>query len=134
MLSVVTGTIWMLGFAAMTGSKLNFLNFVVIPITLGISLDYGANIFSRYRLEGPGSIGHVISNVGGAVMLCALTTIIGYATLLTSNNLALRSFGLLADAGEVACIIAAEIVMTAAIIVLERRRVRPSTATPPTKE
>jgi len=134
LLSVVVGTIWMLGFAAVTGSKLNFLNFVVIPITLGISLDYGANIFSRYRLEGPGSIGHVISNVGGAVMLCALTTIIGYATLLTSNNLALRSFGLLADAGEVACIIAAEIVMTAAIILLERRRVRPSTATPPTKE
>ena len=119
-LSVVVGTLWMLGFAAVTGSKLNFLNFVVIPITLGISLDYGANIYSRYRQEGPGSMLDVISNAGGAVMLCALTTIIGYATLLTSNNLALRSFGLLADVGEIACILSAEVVMTAFIVWRER--------------
>ncbi len=115
-LSVIVGTVWMLGFAAVTGSKLNFLNFVVIPITLGISIDYGSNIFTRCRQEGPGSIINVISNAGGAVMLCALTTIIGYATLLTSNNLALRSFGLLADIGEIACIVSAEIVMTAFIV------------------
>jgi len=65
-------------------------------------------------------MGRVVSSAGGAVMLCALTTIIGYATLLTSTNLALRSFGLLADVGEVACILAAEVVMTAFIVWHER--------------
>jgi len=120
MLPVVIGTVWMLGVAALMGAKLNFLNFVVIPITLGISVDYGSNIISRYLQEGRGSMGRVVSSAGGAVMLCALTTIIGYATLLTSTNLALRSFGLLADVGEVACILAAEVVMTAFIVWHER--------------
>lgn len=120
LMSVFVGTIWMLGFAALTNMKLNFLNFVVIPITLGIGVDYGTNIFSRYKEEGRGSIPGVISSTGGAVLLCSLTTIIGYATLITSNNLALRSFGLIADIGEITCIIAAELVMTAYIVWRER--------------
>jgi predicted RND superfamily exporter protein len=122
MMSVVVGTGWMLGFAALFDLKLNFLNFVVIPIGLGISVDYGANILNRYRLEGPGRMETVMRSTGGAVFLCALTTIIGYATLITSTNMALQTFGVMADLGEICCIFTAEVTMTALIVWMDRRR------------
>jgi predicted RND superfamily exporter protein len=122
LVSVMLGTLWMVGFAALADVKLNFLNFVVIPITLGIGVDYGANIFSRYRLEGRGHIADVIRTTGGAVTLASLTTIIGYATLISSTNMALQSFGIMADIGEITCLFTAEIAMTALIVWIESHR------------
>jgi predicted RND superfamily exporter protein len=122
--AVVLGTLWMVGIAAVFGMKVNFLNFVVLPITLGIAVDYGANIYSRYRAEGPGRMGEVITSTGGAVFLASLTTIIGYATLITSTNMALQSFGIVADIGEITTLIAAEISMCALIVWLERKNDR----------
>ena len=120
--SVGLGTLWMLGTAALFDYKLNFLNFVVIPITLGIGVDYGANIYARYRQEGPGGITRVMTSTGGAVVATSMTTIIGYATLITSTNMALQSFGIVADIGEFACLASAELVMTALIVWLDRSR------------
>lgn len=122
--SVLLGTLWMIGFAALFDLKLNFLNFVVIPITLGISVDYGANIFSRYRIEGPGRMVEVLKSTGGAVVLASGTTILGYATLITSTNMALQSFGLIADIGEFTCLATAELTMTALIVWIEQNRSR----------
>ncbi len=120
LMAVIVGSLWMIGFAALFDLKLNFLNFVVIPITLGISVDYGANIFSRYRMEGSGSIAHVIKSTGGAVVLSSGTTILGYASLITSTNMALQSFGIIADIGEFTTLGTAEIVMCALIVWLEQ--------------
>jgi predicted RND superfamily exporter protein len=55
----------------------------------------------------PDEIEETLSGTGAAVALCSLTTIIGYSSLLASQNPALRSFGLVADLGEVTCLVAA---------------------------
>lgn len=102
--------------------KLNFLNFIVIPLTIGIGVDYGVNVAQRYVQEGRGSMRFVLASTGGAVALCSLTTIIGYSALLLSRNLALVSFGKLANLGELACLAAALTVLPAAIVWMERRR------------
>ena len=104
--------------------KINFLNFIVIPLTIGIGVDYGVNVALRYEQEGAGSMRRVLASTGGAVVLCSLTTIIGYSALFLSRNLALVSFGKLANLGEVACLAAALTVLPAAVIWLERRRAR----------
>ena len=44
-----------------------------------------------------------------------MTTIIGYSSLLMSHNRALRSFGLLADLGEVTCLLAALVALPALV-------------------
>src|SRR6185436_14290545 len=93
--------------------KLNFMNFVALPITLGVGADYAANIWARMRNEGVGQIKNVIAETGSAVALCSMTTMIGYSSLLLSRNRALRSFGLLADLGEIACLLAALVVLPA---------------------
>lgn len=110
---LLLGVVWLVGAAAWAHVKLDFLNFVVLPITFGIGVDYAANILQRVRLEGAGSLDRVLRETGGAVALCSLTTIIGYASLLVADNRALRGFGLLASLGEVACIVAALVALPA---------------------
>ena len=105
--SLLVGVAWLVGAAAGAHVRLNFLNFVVLPITFGIGVDYAVNIVQRYRLEGPGTLTRVLRETGGAVALCSATTITGYASLLVADNRALRGFGLLASLGEVTCLAAA---------------------------
>jgi predicted RND superfamily exporter protein len=114
--SLLLGVSWLVGLAAAFRVRLNFLNFVVLPITFGIGVDYAVNIMQRRRIEGPGSLKHVLRETGGAVALCSATTIIGYASLLAADNRALKGFGLLASIGEVVCLAAALFVLPAWIM------------------
>ena len=45
-----------------------------------------------------------LATTGGAVFLCSYTTIVGYGSLLLSQNLGIHSFGLAAMLGEVSCL------------------------------
>lgn len=94
------------------GVKVNFLNFIALPITFGIGADYAVNIYSRYLLERQALTARdaayrAVASTGGAVALCSLTTVIGYASLLVARNGALISFGELAIIGEIVCFVAA---------------------------
>jgi hypothetical protein len=100
--------------------KINFLNFIAFPITFGIGVDYGVNVFQRYRQEGSKNISKVIQYTGGAVGLCSLTTIIGYGSLLVAQSQAFVSFGILAVIGEITCVIAAIVSLPALLILKDR--------------
>ncbi len=110
---LVIGVTYLLGLEAILHIKLNFFNFIALPVTFGIGVDYICNLLQRYRYEGRGSIRKVLVTVGGAIVLCSLTTLIGYATLLTATNQALASFGWLGLLGEMACLFSAIVVMPA---------------------
>jgi predicted RND superfamily exporter protein len=110
---LLIGVAWLVGLAAVAHVRINFLNFVVLPITFGIGVDYSVNIIQRYRLEGRGSLARVIRETGGAVSLCSSTTVIGSASLFVADNHALAGFGLLASLGEVSCLTAALVALPA---------------------
>jgi hypothetical protein len=105
--SLGVGILWFMGLAGAFQLRLNMLNFIALPITFGIGVDYAVNVFQRRRIDHTASIAECVRTTGGAVALCSLTTIIGYSSLLIARNQALISFGLLADLGEVACLAAA---------------------------
>jgi len=121
-LALALGIMWLGGMLGYLHLKLNFMNFVTLPITLGVGADYAANIWARLRDEGPGQIREVIATTGSAVVLCSTTTMIGYSTLLLANNRALRSFGLAADIGEITCLLAALIFMPVLVRAFWRHR------------
>jgi predicted RND superfamily exporter protein len=102
-----SGTLLMLAAASLAGLRVNFLDFVALPITIGIGIDYSVNIVARARQDGPGSARAVLSTTGGAVALCSFTTVVGYGSLLLSANQGIRSFGLAAILGELTCITSA---------------------------
>jgi uncharacterized protein len=126
---------WLVGIASLVAFMfvkkihLNFLNFVAIPITIGIGAEYAHNMMQRYRFEGPGKLRHVVRATGGALMLCSLTTSIGYFALLFSINKGIHSFGLSAAVGELTCIAATVLWLPALLALLERRKSRRQLAT-----
>lgn len=119
--ALILGVLWLGGIILSYGIKINFLNFIALPITFGIGVDYGVNIFQRYREEGIGSVVRVIRDTGGAVGLCSFTTIVGYSSLLIASNQAFVSFGMLAVIGEITCVIAAIISLPAYLILNDRK-------------
>lgn len=125
---LLLGVLWLVGLAAAFRVRVNFLNFVVLPITFGIGVDYAVNIVQRYRLEGRGSLARVIRETGGAVALCSTTTIIGYSSLFAADNQALAGFGLLASLGELSCLSAALIALPAWVLGRTSEPVRPTVA------
>ncbi len=116
------GVIWLAGIILGFKLKINFLNFIALPITFGIGVDYGVNIFQRYRESAKSNILAVIKNTGSAVGLSSFTTSTGYASLLIASNQGFVSFGALAVAGELTCVIAAVIALPAFLVLMNRRR------------
>jgi len=122
--SLLLGVWATLGIAALFDVRLNFLNFVAIPLTFGIGVEYAINLYDRIRaLQGDVTGG--IESAAGAVAACSLTTMLGYGSLLVGDNLALRSFGKYAVFGEIACLLTALLVMPSALLLWQRRATRP---------
>lgn len=108
--------------------KLNFFNFITIPITIGIGVDYAINIYYRYKADHERSITDAVASTGSAVFLCSWTTIIGYGTMLWAKNQAMASFGLMAVIGEVSCLAFALLFMPAWLGMREDKRRHPDKA------
>lgn len=122
-LSSLLLAVWLtLGAAATWDVRLNFLNFVALPLTFGIGVEYAINLYDRYRALG-GDIAGSVQSVGGAIAACSLTTMLGYGTLLFGDNLALRSFGKYAVIGELSCLSMALLVLPAGLSLFRRRRI-----------
>jgi hypothetical protein len=114
--------------------KINFLNFAALPITFGIGADYSINVVQRYRADGARDILAALRTTGGAVVLCSLTTMLGYLALVGSHNRGIRSLGTIAVVGEVSCLLAAVVVLPSLWLLIERRRARrapPASSTAP---
>ncbi|MBK6577069.1 MAG: MMPL family transporter [Sandaracinaceae bacterium] len=110
---------------AVLGLKINFLNFIAIPIAFGLGVEYAVNVVRRYVQEeaegNPEAVRAAVAETGGAVILCSITTILGYITLHSSRNQAIQSFGDAGGISEVACISAAVLTIPATLLWLERR-------------
>lgn len=124
--ALLVGVAWLCGIFALLGLKLNFLNFIALPITFGIGVDYAVNIVERYGegLRRGRGVLSMMKTTGGAVVLCSLTTILGYVALLGSLNQAVRSLGTAAVLGEICCLLAAVLFLPAAARLREQRRAR----------
>lgn len=130
--ALLLGVTFMLGALAWSGAKLNFSNFVALPITFGISADYSINMLRRFQSEGE-STDERLSQTSGALALCSAMTVIGWGALLLVENQALFSFGVFAISGEVASLVVAVLALPAVLSWLtsgsrQRKSGRPGTA------
>ncbi|HVY47546.1 MAG TPA: MMPL family transporter [Minicystis sp.] len=119
--SLLVGVAWLVALLVLFGIKINFLNFIALPITFGIGVDYAVNVVHRYEREGADGALIAVRETGGAVILCSLTTTLGYLALVKSMNFAVRSLGMAAVLGEVCCLVAAVLVLPAALLWLRSR-------------
>ncbi|MDB4954302.1 MAG: exporters of the superfamily [Myxococcales bacterium] len=120
LVATVAGSVLMVAVCALLGLKVNFLDFVALPITLGLGVDYAINVAHRHDHDDDPDPLATLRTSGSAVFVCSLTTIIGYGSLLVSENLAIRGFGTASLIGEVTCV-ATALVVVPAMLALGRR-------------
>jgi uncharacterized protein len=106
--ATTTGSLLMIAACALLGLKVSFLDFIALPITLGLGIDYAINVAHR---DAPAR--ELLATSGSAVFICSLTTIIGYGSLLVSENLAIRGFGTASLIGEITCVLSALVLVPA---------------------
>lgn len=117
--SLLLGLLWMVGGMSILNIRLHFLNLLAFPIALGNGVDYAVNVVQRYNAElaqgqsAQASAAVAVRETGGAVVLCSLTTIIGYLSIHISDNQALRSFAAAMAIAETTCVITAVILLPA---------------------
>ncbi len=121
LIGTAAGSLLMVAVCALLDIKVNFLDFVALPITLGLGIDYAINIAHRHDTDEVPDPIQTLRTSGSAVFVCSLTTIIGYGSLLISDNLAIRGFGTASLIGEVACVLSA-LVLVPAILALGRNK------------
>ena len=121
--ALALGVTWLVGGAAWAGEKLNYVNFITLPITFGIGCEYPFNVYDRSRLLG-GDVSEAVRRVGGAVALCSYTTVVGYGSMLFADFQALQSFGRLAVCGELACLCGAVLVLPALLQLIPGKQLK----------
>lgn len=103
------GIVWMLGVMGTLGIDFNAANFMALPLTLGIGLIFGVHVLQQS--EGPRSLFQ--GSTGPAILLSALTTIIGFATLLAAAHRGVASLGLVMAVGVGANLVTSVVVLPA---------------------
>ena len=108
LLPVASGVLWALGVMAVVGYPLNLLNVFVITMVIGVGSDYAIYMVHRIR-EGHGI--EELAQTARAVLLSALTTIVGFGTLIMTHYPGLQSMGWMALLGiSFACLTAVVVV------------------------
>lgn len=103
---LLCGVVIMLGMMQLAGMRLNYVNAFVATMILGVGIDYGIHLVHRLSWSG-GRIESGLLETGKAVVIAALTNIAAFGTLALGNYPALRSFGLAALFGSIACLFTA---------------------------
>jgi len=114
------GVIWMVGLMALAGMKLSMINFMALPLIIGIGIDDGVHILHRYRIEGRGSIPLVLKYTGRAILLTSLTTMIGFGSMGLASHRGLAGLGQTLFFGVGCCFLSSIIALPAIITLWEK--------------
>ncbi len=101
------GLLFTFAFAAIVFSQLNILTAFIGVILLGLGIDHGIHLLSRYQderkkgLDESQVITNTFAKTGKAVAVAALTTLVIFAGLGFSEFRAFREFGVIAGAGMI---------------------------------
>jgi uncharacterized protein len=130
LLPTAIGWLWMLGLMAVLGLRFNVASIVALPLVIGVGIAYGVHLMHRVRegeretdasgVGGRARIDDAIRGTGGAIMVAALTTVVGFAALTISDYGAMKSLGWLMSIGITTCLLATILVLPAVLVMIRR--------------
>jgi uncharacterized protein len=109
---------WTAGLMGLFDISFNLANFFSVPILIGLGVDASVHVLHRYHEGGPTRLS--LGATRRAVILTALTTIIGFGCLLIAQHRGLRSLGLVMSIGSTCGLIASAFVLPTLLVWLER--------------
>jgi hypothetical protein len=112
------GMVLSLGVLGLCGLPLNPANMIALPLILGVGIDNGVHVLHDYllrRREGQSTISRAI---GRGVLVKALTTMIGFGTLMVSSHRGLFGLGFILTLGVGCCMLTALVFLPAVLRLL----------------
>lgn len=109
--TVIAGVAMTLGLMPMMGIELNLANFFAIPMLIGLGIDSAVHIIHRARQD-PAQLATTVR----AVAFTALTTAIGFGSLVIAEHRGMRSLGLAMGVGSLCCMYVACVVLPMALV------------------
>lgn len=101
--TVLLASIWTFGLLGWSGLPFNFLMLAVIPLLLGVGIDYPVYLLYRYEEErqknhiGRAAMKNAFAHVGKALVLTSLASVVGFSSLIGIDSPPVWAFGLLSN-------------------------------------
>ncbi len=131
LLSVAMGSVWAVGAMGLLGIPMTMISVAIPTLMVAVGSAYGIHVISHYEelrkmhstLEGSREgreelVKMAKHTVKKPVMLAALTTMVGFASLISSTLIPIRYFGFFAAFGVAVSVVAALLLIPTALICL----------------
>jgi len=123
------GSLWAIGAMGYLGLDFTMVHVALIPLLLGMGVDYSIYILSRYY-EGRGKGLRAekatvisVSTIGVAILMCMITTVIGFASFSISDLPPIQTLGILAGLGIFSTFVLATTLLLSIIILRDRGKI-----------
>ncbi len=123
LIPLTLGSLWTLGFMGFFQVKFNVANLIVLPLIMAPAVESGIMIISRYQEERRRSQIPLPlpKSTGQAVVFSALSTIVGFGSLMISHHRGIFSIGLLLTCGVGSVLLASLTVLPSLLALLSAR-------------
>ena len=128
MLTLVVSTIWLFGCMALFGISFNVIFVAIVPLIFGLGVDYSIHLFHNYRVELENgrtpaeAIENSVREIGTAMFLAMLTTVIAFLSFLTATVPSVRNLGILLAFGVIFTFITALTLLPSLRYILDQRK------------
>jgi len=120
LIPLVVGTGLTVNLMWLLGLPFNQANVLFVPLVLGEGIEFGIIILARWRLEESARAITLPASTAKGVALAALTTTLGFGSLMVSGHQGTFSLGLLATVGSLSVLLASLSILPAFLRLVER--------------
>ncbi len=117
LLPISVGFAFTLGLMRVFAIDFNFINIAAAPLIFGIGVDYGIYMVQGYKHGGV----RELSGTSRTVVMCALTSVAGFGSLMTMSFRGLASIGAIITIGILSSVVVAIVVIPAVLSLLDKR-------------
>ncbi len=110
-----------LGLMWLTNLPFNQANVLFLPLILGEGIEFGIIILTRWQMEKPARDITLPASTAKGVALAALTTTVGFGSLMVSGDRGTFSLGLLATIGSLSVLLASLSILPAFLSLMGKR-------------
>lgn len=110
---LAVGIVATLGVMGLAGVPLNPANLIALPLIVGVGVDNGVHVLHDYSEKLPGKLYRLSASTGRGIAVAALTTILGFGTLMLARHRGMAGMGLVLALGVTFCMVAALVLLPA---------------------
>ena len=128
MVALLIATIWLFGTLVLLGMDFSVMQVALVPLIMGLGVDYAVHLFHNYRIEldegkkSSEAIINSVKDIGGAMFLAMITTVIAFMSFFTATVPAIKDFGLLLGLGVFYTFVTAITILPAFRYILDRNK------------